>query len=67
MYPDIGLIYEDIDLGEYKLVYYQRHYKWWKGLSNISESKIYAHEDLIEELNLETYNETYARMSFYGN
>ena len=68
MYPDIGLIYEDINLSEYKLVFYQRNYKWWKGLPNHSESKIYVHEDVIEELNLETYNnETYAWMSLYGN
>lgn len=68
MYPDIGLIYEDINLSEYKLVFYQRNYKWWKGFPNHSESKIYVHDDLIEELNLETYNnETYAWMSLYGN
>ena len=68
MYPDIGLIYEDIDLSEYKLVFYQKNYKWWKGLPNHSESKIYVHEDVVEELSLETYsNETYAWMSLYGN
>ena len=66
MYPRIEMIYEDIDLQEYKAVFYERSCKPWKGFLDYYDSKIYVHEDLIEELNLETYGrETYAKMSLF--
>lgn len=69
MYPHIDLIYEDIDLSEYKLVFYQRNCKPWKGFLEYSDAKIYVHEDLIEQLGLEVHesNETYARISLVEN
>lgn len=66
MYPDITLIYEDIDPYEYKLVYSEKNYNLWKGFVDYGDSKIYVHQDVVDELNLETLkNETYGRMSLY--
>lgn len=69
MYPHIELIYEDIDLSKYKLVYYQRNSKPWKGFLEFSDAKIYVHEDVIEELGLEIHKsqESYARISLMEN
>jgi len=68
MYPSIELIYEDIDLHAYKVVYHQENYRLWKGFLNYEASKIYAHDDLIEELGLETCGgETFAKMLLYNN
>lgn len=66
MYPSIDLIYEDIDPYEYKLIYSHRSYKTWKGFMPYSDSRIYAHEDLVDELGLEVLGaETFVRMQLY--
>ena len=66
MYPCIELIYEDIDLCEYKVVFYHRNYKSWKGLLTHIDSRIYAHEDVVKELDLEVLGkETFERKDFY--
>ncbi len=68
MYPSIELIYEGIDLHAYKVVYHQKSYRMWKGFLGYEASKIYVHEDLIEELNLDVCGaETYARMLLYSD
>lgn len=67
LFPDITMVYEDIKPSQYKLVYSKTSCKPWKGFLEHVESKIYAHEDLIEKLQLETpvNNETYAKMLLY--
>ena len=57
------------DLSKYKLVYYQRNSKPWKGFLEFSDAKIYVHEDVIEELGLEIHKsqESYARISLMEN
>ena len=68
MYPSIELIYEGIDLHAYKVIFHQKNYRMWKGFLNYEASKIYAHKDLIEELDLEVCGgETYAKMLLYNN
>ena len=67
MYPQVELIYDDIDLYAYKTVFYHRNYKTWKGFLSYEDSRIYVHEDLLEELGLDMYDGgTYARMSLYA-
>ena len=66
MYPCIELIYEDIDLYEYKVVFYHKNYKSWKGLLTHIDSRIYAHEDVVKELDLEVLGkETFERKDLY--
>ena len=61
MYPQVELIYA------YKTVFYHRNYKTWKGFLSYEDSRIYVHEDLLEELGLDMYDGgTYARMSLYA-
>lgn len=67
LYPNIELIYDDIDPYEYKLVYHENNYKIWKGFLSKEDSKIYVHEDLIEKLGLEVCGvETFAKMKLYN-
>lgn len=69
MYPRVTLIYEDVDWSEYKLVYFEKNNKVWKGFFDYSYSKIYVHEDLIESLGLEPSKngETYEKILWLQN